>query len=130
MKKAVKNFYDLKVWKDAHAVVLEVYDLTGRFPKEELFGLVSQMRRAASSVAANIAEGFGRYHFKDKIRFYQQARGSAVEMQNHVFLAQDLNYLPKTEARNLFIKLDEVLRELNGLINAANERSLSLVTSS
>ncbi len=122
MKTEVKNFYDLKVWQDTHKVVLEIYKITKDFPKEEQFGLISQMRRAASSIAANIAEGFGRFHYKDKIRFYQQARGSAVEFQNHIFLSQDLGYLTKQKARDLFQQIDVVLKELNGLINSINKQ--------
>ena len=71
----IKNFRDLKVWQDAHKLALKIYSETNKFPKTEQFSLTDQMRRFASSVGANIAEGFGRYHFKDKIRFYQQARG-------------------------------------------------------
>ena len=70
MKKEIKNFYDLDAWKQAHILVVEVYRITENFPKEELYGIVSQLRRAVSSITANIAEGFARYHFKDKIRFY------------------------------------------------------------
>lgn len=119
---SIKNFYDLKVWQDAHQLAIEVYRFTGTFPKEELFGIVSQMRRSASSVTANIAEGFGRFHYKDKIKFYQQARGSLVELQDHIFLSQDLGYLDKEKARDLFKQGNIILKELNGLINSANKQ--------
>lgn len=112
----IKNFYELKVWQDAHQLALEVYKETKTFPKEELFGLVSQMRRCSSSTTANIAEGFGRFHYKEKVNFYQLARASVVELQDHIFLSQDLEYLPKETARILFRKADEVIKELNGLI--------------
>lgn len=114
---AIKNFYDLKVWQDAHKLALRVYLETKPYPKDEQFGLVSQMRRAASSVTANIAEGFGRFHYKEKVNFYQLARGSAVELQSHIFLSQDLGYLPKEIARTLFLEINVVLKELNGLIS-------------
>lgn len=122
MGSIIKNFYDLKVWQDGHKLAIEVYKVTGTFPKEELFGLVSQMRRSASSVTANIAEGFGRFHYKDKIKFYQQARGSLVELQDHIFLSQDLGYLDKENARDLFRQGNIILKELNGLINSANKQ--------
>jgi len=121
MKNQVKNFYDLKVWQDAHQLVLEIYKITKEFPKEELFGLVSQMRRAASSITANIAEGFGRFHYKEKAKFYIQSRASAVELQDHIFLSQDLDYLSKEKARNSFQQINIILKELNGLINSVNK---------
>jgi four helix bundle protein len=120
--KKVKNFYDLHVWRDGHKLVLEIYRVTEKFPKEEQFGLISQLRRAASSITANIAEGFGRFHFKDKIKFYTQARGSLLEVQNFIFLAQDLKYLEKNMAREIFQDCNNVHIRLNSLIKA-NRRS-------
>lgn len=122
MKNKIKNFYDLKVWQDAHHIALEIYKITKDFPREEQFGLINQMRRAASSITANIAEGFGRFHYKEKTRFYIQARASAVELQDHIFLSQDLNYLAKEKARNLFQQINIILKELNGLINSINKQ--------
>jgi four helix bundle protein len=119
----IKNFYDLKVWRDAHEIALIIYKETKFFPKEEQFGMSSQIRRAASSVTANIAEGFGRFHYKDKIRFYLQARGSAVELQDHIFLSKDLSYLSPKSARDLFVKITIVIKELNGLIKKTGQNS-------
>ncbi len=123
MEKKIRNFYDLKVWQDAHEIVLEIYKITKTFPKEEQFGLISQMRRAASSITANIAEGFGRYYYKEKTKFYQQARASAVELQDHLLLSKDLTYLSKDLSDDIFEKIIVVLRELNGLINATRKLS-------
>ena len=81
MEKKINNFYDLEAWKISHGLVLEIYKITKSFSKEEMYGITSQIRRAASSITANIAEGFARYHFKDKIRFYYQARASVAEVQ-------------------------------------------------
>ena len=80
------------------------------------------MRRAASSVTANIAEGFGRFHFKDKVRFYQQARGSAVELQDHMFLAQDLGYISKVKARELFALDTTITKGINDLIRSIKNK--------
>lgn len=121
----IKNFYDLKVWKDAHELALKVYKFTKEFPREEQFGLVSQMRRAASSVTANLAEGFGRFHYNDKAKFYQQARASAVELQDHIFLSQDLGYLNKENARAVFADTALVIKEINGLIGSMRQKANS-----
>lgn len=122
MEKKIKNFYDLKVWQDVHKIVIKIYKITKNFPKDEQFGLISQMRRSASSVTANIAEGFGRFHYKEKMKFYQQSRGSAVELQDHLFLSQDLDYLPKEKARDLFQEICIMIKELNGLINSIKKQ--------
>ncbi|MDD5071499.1 MAG: four helix bundle protein [Patescibacteria group bacterium] len=74
----IKHFTQLFAWQKNHNLVLQVYKLTKKFPKDELFGLVSQIRRAVCSITGNIAEGYGRYHYKDKIRFYTIARGSSA----------------------------------------------------
>lgn len=118
MEKEVKNFYDLDVWKKGHLLVLEIYKLTQRFPKEELYGITSQIRRAVSSITANIAEGFERFHFKDKIRFYYQARGSIAEVQNFLLLAKDLNFINLDECKVSGEKANEVRKLLNGLIRS------------
>ena len=93
-KQAAQSFRDLIVWQKSHALVLEVYKLTRRLPKEELFGLVSQMRRAAVSVPANIAEGFKRRGKSDKARHMNIAQGSLEELQYFFILCADLSYLP------------------------------------
>ena len=85
MSETIKNFYQLNAWKKGHELVLEIYKITNSFPKEERYGVISQLRRASSSVTANIAEGFARYHFKDKIRFYYNSRGSVSEVQNFFY---------------------------------------------
>ena len=118
MASEIKNFYNLTVWKKAHELTLKIYKATRKFPKDELYGLVSQLRRAVSSIAANIAEGFERYYFKDKIRFYYQARGSAAEVQNFLLLSRDLNFISSEECQTFFTEADEVRRLINSLINA------------
>jgi four helix bundle protein len=92
----VKDFRELKVWEKAHQLVLLSYKLTGDFPKQELFGLTSQIRRCSASIPANIAEGCGRMGNTEFHRFLQIACGSANELEYHFLLARDLNYLPQT----------------------------------
>jgi len=118
MNKSIKNFYDLDAWNKGHSLVLEIYDVTKNFPREEIYGIVSQLRRAASSITANIAEGFARFHFKDKAKFYYNARGSASEVQNFLLLARDLKYVSVENCDKLNEKSSEVSRLINGLIRS------------
>ena len=114
----IKNFYDLDAWQGAHSLTVEVYVLTKNFPKDEIYGITSQLRRAASSIGANIAEGFERYHFNDKIRFYYQARGSLAEVQNFLLLAKDLGYIQIEECKKLGEMANEIRMLINGLIRS------------
>jgi four helix bundle protein len=109
-KQPAQSFRDLTVWQKSHAAVLEVYKLTRRLPKEELFGLVSQMRRAAVSVPANIAEGFKRRGKPDKARYLNIAQGSLEELRYYFVLCGDLSYLP---ADAIGDRLEEVARMLD-----------------
>ena len=111
----MKDFRDFKVWERAHEFVLETYRLTSNFPKHELFGLVSQMRRCSSSIPANIAEGCGRMGNAELHRFLQIACGSANEMEYHLLLAKDLGYLPEDEYTILDARLADMKRMLVAL---------------
>ena len=92
-----KKFEELIVWQKAHQIVLKVYKITSCFPKDELFGLTSQYRKAAVSIPANIAEGFGRSGIKDKIKFYNIAQGSLNECYYYNILSRDLRYYSVNE---------------------------------
>ena len=94
----MKDFRDLKVWEKAHALTLSCYQVTKPFPREEIFGLVSQIRRASASIPANIAEGCGRRGNAELHRFLQIAMGSASELEYHLLLSRDLGHLPGGEA--------------------------------
>lgn len=118
----INNFYDLDAWKKGHLLVLEIYKITRSFPKEELYGIVSQLRRAASSITANIAEGFSRYHFKDKTRFYYQARGSVSEVQNFLILAKDLGFISLEECKEAGEIANEIKQLINGLIRSIEKQ--------
>jgi four helix bundle protein len=112
----VKDFKDLRVWTKAHSLTLGIYKATRGFPREELFGLTSQMRRSASSIGANIAEGSGRRSDGELTRFLHIARGSAAELEYHLLLARDLELLSDITHSLLVKQTDEVQRMLTSLI--------------
>jgi len=118
----IKNFHDLIVWQKGHALVLFVYSLLKKFPAEERFGIISQMQRAATSITANIAEGFERFYFKDKIHFYYNARGSVAELQNFLFITKDLAFIKYEEFEVAFKQAEEVRKLINGLIKSAENQ--------
>jgi four helix bundle protein len=93
----VKDFKELRVWSKAHELTVLVYKLTRAFPRDEVYGLTSQVRRSAASVGANIAEGCGRHSDGEMTRFLQIARGSASETEYHLLLAKDLGFLQETD---------------------------------
>ncbi|MCU1288046.1 MAG: ribosomal protein, partial [Acidobacteria bacterium] len=111
---------DLIVWQKAMDLTVDVYNFTKAFPKEELFGLVSQMRRASASIAANIAEGQGRRLSGEFNQFLGNARGSLLELDTHVELAFRVGYITKQQYNNLQEKINEVGRILNGLMRSIN----------
>jgi four helix bundle protein len=98
---AMKNFRDLQVWHKAHSLTLESYRITNTFPKQEMYGLTSQIRRSASSVAANIAEGCGKRGNGEFYRFLNMALGSASELEYHFLLARDLDFVSRENYKHL-----------------------------
>lgn len=115
MRMPARSFQDLIVWQKSHAFVLHVYATTRGFPKEELYGLTSQFRRAAVSVPANIAEGFRKKSKQDKARFMNISEGSLEECRYYLILSHDLGYLDKTE---LWEQTEEIGRLLNSYRSA------------
>ncbi len=111
------DYKELTAWQRSMDLVREVYRSTRSFPREELFGLSSQMRRAAVSVPSNIAEGKGRYSRKELIQFLYKARGSLMELETQIIIARDLDYLNEGTGQTLSTRTREVTRILNGLIN-------------
>lgn len=111
----MRDFRDLNVWQRSHRLTVAVYRVTERFPRSELFGLSSQMRRASSSIDANLAEGCGRWGDGDMGRFVQIAMGSASELHNLLLLASDLSYMNELESTNLIADISEVRRMLTAL---------------
>ena len=114
----IRKFTDLEVWKYAHELTLSIYEITKKFPHEEMFGLISQIRRASISIESNIAEGFSRYHFKDRLNFYYQARGSLSELQTQLIIACDLAYIKQEQFQRYYDLSQKVLIILSGLIKS------------
>ncbi len=110
------GFMSLDVWQKSHRLTLAVYQLTKLFPKEERYGLTAQMRTAAVSIPANIAEGYGRLRPNDKARFYNISQGSAQELKHYFILSRDLGYV--ADANTELELLEDVLRMLRRLIQA------------
>lgn len=111
------NYKNLEVWKKAMLLVKEVYEITKIFPREELYTLVSQSRRAAVSIPSNIAEGIGRNYKKDTLQFLHIARGSIYELETLFSIALMINILTKEKLQDLEKNIDECLKMLNGLIS-------------
>jgi four helix bundle protein len=117
----IKTFTDLIAWQKGHELVLTVYLLTKKFPDTEKFGLLVQMRRSASSITANLAEGFGRRGLADKTRFYDIAIGSLYELQDQLLIAKDLNYFSLKEYTTQYNLSEDVQRLINALIRSINK---------
>jgi four helix bundle protein len=126
----MKDFRDLKVWEKAHHLVVGVYQATSVFPKEEVYGLTSQMRRAAASVPTNIAEGCGRGGDVEMARFVQIALGSASELEYLLMLANDLGLLKREQHAGLSAETQEVKRMLTGLLRSLRASGQAPVGSS
>lgn len=122
----LRSFTELAAWREGHKLVLMVYDVTGRFPKEELFGLTSQLRRAAVSITSNIAEGFSRPSYKEKAQFYSRSLGSTTEVQNQLLVARDVHILSLDDFSRLAAQTVTVNKLVNGLIKSSRARSRSL----
>ena len=111
-----QDFRSLKVWQGAYDLSLEIYKITEKFPKEEKFSLVDQLRRSGISVAANIAESYGRYHNKDKIQLLIIARGSIYEVRSHLSIALGLNFIDQATFQNTEDKYEILSKQLNSFI--------------
>jgi len=114
----IKTFRDLVAWQKAHQLVLVVYEMTARFPRAELFGLASQMRRCAISVVSNIAEGFARKGEKEKVQFYFHAKSSLVELQSQVEIAKDLGFISARGYMKIESLIVEIHKVVSGLIKS------------
>ncbi|MBI2196086.1 four helix bundle protein [Candidatus Daviesbacteria bacterium] len=119
----ITKFSDLDAWQEAHMLVDLVYKLTNRFPKSEVYGLTSQLRRAVVSITANIAEGFSRFHYKDRLRFYYDARGSLSEVQSELLDALKVGLINQSVLDKVWPQTERVHLLLGGLIRKTSELS-------
>jgi four helix bundle protein len=113
-----QSFEDMKVWQKAMDLAVEIFLLTGSLPRKEDYGLTSQIRRSAPSVAGNLAEGFGRRHTKDKLNFYYDSRGSLAEAKSHLIYGRRVGYFREEKCKELIKLIEEIWKELNYLIAA------------
>ncbi|MBO8129192.1 MAG: four helix bundle protein [Peptococcaceae bacterium] len=115
------SFTDLKVWQLAKDLAIETYKILNIFPADEQYALTAQIKRAVVSVAANIAEGFGRYHFRDKCKFFITARGSLTELRSHLLIAHELSFLTDESLDNLEKRIRDLSVRLNKLLTSTRE---------
>jgi four helix bundle protein len=112
----IKSFEELPVWQDARKFTNKIYNLTNKFPKEELYGLTSQIRRASVSIMSNIAEGFDRRSDKELSNFLSMSRASSSEVQNDLYIALDLGYISKEEFKEAYQEAKKIAKQINGLM--------------
>ncbi|MFA5132241.1 MAG: four helix bundle protein [Candidatus Paceibacterota bacterium] len=117
----IQTFTDLITWQEGHVLVLEIYKITKTLPRQEQYGITSQIQRAAVSVTCNIAEGFGRRGQKEKVQFYYIAHGSLTETQNLLFILRDTGFISQELAVSVFAQTAKVQSLLNGLIRSTKE---------
>ncbi|WP_026713921.1 four helix bundle protein [Flavobacterium daejeonense] len=119
----MSTFRDLLIWQKSMTLITQIYQSTNQFPKEEIFGLTSQIRRSAISIPSNIAEGFGRESKQDFLRFLNISIGSLFELQTQLEIAKNINYLNENEFNNIFEDSREIERMLVSFIKKLKERN-------
>jgi four helix bundle protein len=121
----VRDFTDLDAWRLGRELRMTIYTITRRFPSEERHALIDQMRRAALSVTANVAEGFGRFSYKENVQFCRHARGSAFELRDHLTSALDAAYISFQEWKDIDAAAQRVIQVLNGYIRATQRLAMN-----
>jgi four helix bundle protein len=116
MSNTIQSFTDLKTWQEGHQLVIQVYKMTSRLPRQELYSLGDQIRRSSISITSNIAEGFGRHSYKEKIQFYYLSLGSLTELKNQLLVSRDVGYIEKQYFNLLAEQTIIVSKLLTGLI--------------
>ena len=116
MSVKIESFKDLKIWQKGMEIVIDIYNLTKDFPREELYSMTSQMRRSAISIPSNIAEGFKRYHDKEYRQFLHITLGSSAELETQLILAKKLEYIKEKEAEKIYEKIDHLSRMITALM--------------
>lgn len=117
----IKTFTDLNAWKNGHELILDIYKTTNTFPQSEIFGITSQIRRSAVSITSNIAEGFSRQSYKEKIQFYSIAQGSLTELQSQLLIARDVGYMNGDSYDKNFEKTITTHKLIGGLIKKSKQ---------
>ena len=118
----MRNYRELQVWSKAHALTLDLYRLSRSFPREEMYGVTSQLRRAAASIGANLAEGCGRRTSSELARFVKIAMGSASELDYHLLLCRDLGFMSSDDFTTRTAQLTEVRKMLTSFLNSVEEQ--------
>lgn len=118
MEKTITSFQNLTVYQKSEQLTLEIYKLCQELPKEELYGLSSQIKRASLSIGANIAESYGRFHIKDKVNFLYHSRGSLYEVEHFIRIALKLNFINKKQIVNILPLIQDTKKLLNGYIRS------------
>jgi len=121
----IRKFEDLNVWQMGKKLTVNIYEITSHFPKEEVYGITSQVKRASLSVPANIAEGFGRFHFMDKAKIYLNARGSLYELKSHLLIAKELGFMNDTAEGGVLEYIEDFALKLNNFINKTRDLKTS-----
>lgn len=121
----ITSFTDLIVWREAHTLVLMIYKMTEKFPRSEIFGLTNQLRRAVVSITSNIAEGFSRKSYNEKLQYYSTALGSLTEAQNQLVISRDIHYIDATNFDRIASQSVYVSKLLNGLIKKTKTFTLN-----
>lgn len=120
----ITSFTKLNAWKEGHKLVLRIYEETEKFPDKEKFSLTSQIRRSAVSITSNVAEGFSRNSYREKVQFYYMALGSVTELQNQILVAKDVDYVDEETFKEIANQSIIVHKIINGLIKKSKKRSL------
>ncbi|HAZ28568.1 MAG TPA: four helix bundle protein [Candidatus Magasanikbacteria bacterium] len=121
-RRAYQKFYEMDIWKEAFGLQKEIFLLTQKFPKGELYGLISQLHNSCNSIPANIAESHGRYYYADKIRVLYTVRGEIEETQSHLMVAESRLYISQNDSERLTQKYESLKVRINNYISDLRER--------
>lgn len=125
MTDKIKDFRDLDIWKKGIEIIKDIYNIVEKFPKQEFYGLVSQIQRSAVSIPSNVAEGFNRFHNKEYKQFLYIALGSCAELETQVEVASELKYISNQKKKNILEKINHESRMLTNLIKKIDSRATS-----
>jgi len=122
-REKTEGFEQLEVWERSIDIAVDIYKLTNSFPKSEIYSLINQMRRASSSISANIAEGYGRHGYKEKLQFYKIANGSLLETKSFCYLANRLEYISQSQLEDIIVSFISIQKMINALIRSVRNNN-------